>query len=47
MLRTVGIDVTEEGKAAARRRRMAALARWTPERMAALKRQLGLPVDAS
>lgn len=47
MLRAAGITVTEEGKAEARRRRLAAAARRTPEVRAALRRQLGLPPEAS
>jgi hypothetical protein len=43
----VGITVTEEGKQRARARRRAAEARWTPERWAELRAQLGLPPRAS
>jgi hypothetical protein len=42
MLRSVGINVTEEGIARARRRRIDAQAKWTPEARAALRKQLGL-----
>jgi hypothetical protein len=43
MLAAAGIVVTPEGKARARRRLAEARARWTPERDAALRQQLGLP----
>lgn len=43
----VGITVTEEGKERARARRRAAEARWTPERWAELRAQLGLPPRAA
>jgi hypothetical protein len=43
MLRSVGIHVTEEGIARARQRRLEAAAKWTPERRAELRKQLGLP----
>ncbi len=43
MLRAAGIAVTDDGKARWRRRLRAADARWTPERHAALRRQVGLP----
>jgi hypothetical protein len=43
MLRAAGIEVTEEGKARARRRRREFEARWTPEKWAMLRRRLGLP----
>jgi hypothetical protein len=46
MLRAAGIAVTDEGKAAARRRRLEAAARWTPGKRAELRKQLGLPADA-
>jgi len=39
----VGITVTQEGKERARERRRAAEARWTPERWAEMRAQLGLP----
>jgi hypothetical protein len=42
MLRSVGINVTEEGIARARGRRLDAQAKWTPEARAALRKQLGL-----
>lgn len=42
-----GINVTDEGKQRARARREAAEARWTPERWAALRAQLGLPNRAA
>lgn len=42
-----GISVTDEGKQRARARREAAEARWTPERWAALRAQLGLPSRAA
>ena len=42
MLRSVGINVTEEGIARARRRRLDAQAKWTPEARAALRKQIGL-----
>ena len=42
MLAAVGITVTEEGKARARAKLDAASARWTPEKWAALRRQIGL-----
>jgi hypothetical protein len=42
-----GISVTPEGKQRARARREAAQARWTPERWAALRAQLGLPSRAA
>jgi hypothetical protein len=43
----VGITVTEEGKQRARIRREAAEARWTAERWAELRAQLGLPSRAA
>lgn len=43
VLAAAGIVVTVEGKARARERRLAAEARWTPERWNALRAQLGLP----
>jgi hypothetical protein len=45
-LAAVGIRVTDEGLARARRRLAEARERRTPERLAALRRQLGLD-DAS
>ena len=46
LLRSVGINVTEEGIARARRRRLEVAARWTPERWARLRKQVGLPEEA-
>jgi hypothetical protein len=43
LLASVGITVTDEGKARARARFAAAEARRTPERRAALRAQVGLP----
>jgi hypothetical protein len=42
MLRSVGINVTEEGMARFRKRLREAEAKWTPEARAALLEQLGL-----
>ena len=42
LLAAAGITVTEEGKARARARLDAAGARWTPEKWAALREQVGL-----
>ena len=42
-MQDAGIEVTEEGKARARRRRRDFEARWTPEKWAMLRRRLGLP----
>ncbi|MGC9670943.1 hypothetical protein ACNTMW_30900 [Planosporangium sp. 12N6] len=47
MLETAGITVTAEGKAEARRKRLAAAERRTPEVREALRRQLGLSADAA
>jgi hypothetical protein len=47
MLAEAGITVTEEGKARARAELADADARWTPERRAALRRQIGLPTAAA
>ena len=47
LLAAVGITVTEDGKARARARLAEANARWTPERWAALRTQLGLPARAA
>jgi hypothetical protein len=47
ILRAAGINVTEEGKARFRRRLEEADAKWTPERRAELRRQLGLPEAAA
>jgi hypothetical protein len=38
-----GFAITPEGKVAARRRRLEAEARWTPEKRAALRKRLGFP----
>jgi len=43
MLAAVGITVTEEGKARARAKLAAAKAQRTPDQVAALRAQLGLP----
>jgi hypothetical protein len=43
VLRAAGFPITEEGKARFRRRLEEARGRWTPERWAALREQLGLP----
>ena len=43
MLAAAGIHVTEEGRARARAKLDTVRARWTPERWAALREQLGLP----
>jgi hypothetical protein len=47
LLAAVGITVTEDGKARARARLAEAEDRWTPERWAALRTQLGLPARAT
>ncbi|HET6950396.1 MAG TPA: hypothetical protein VFI47_08475 [Acidimicrobiales bacterium] len=47
MLAAAGITVTEEGKARARAKLAEADARWTPERRAKLRKQLGLPARAA
>lgn len=47
MLAAAGIVVTEEGKARARAKLAAADARWTAERRAQLREQLGLPARAA
>ncbi|MBM0233724.1 hypothetical protein JNW91_18825 [Micromonospora sp. STR1_7] len=47
MLAAVGIEVTEEGKARARRRLDDARARWTPALEAEAREQLGLPARAA
>jgi hypothetical protein len=47
LLDAAGITVTEEGKARARRRLAEARARWTPERWARLREQIGLPPRAA
>jgi hypothetical protein len=46
-LARVGIVVTAEGKARARRRMADAEAGWTPERDAAQRAKLGLPARAA
>ncbi len=46
LLASVGIVVTEEGKARARAKLAEADARWTPERHAALRAQVGLPPES-
>jgi hypothetical protein len=43
----VGVVVTEEGKARARRRLAAAEEGWTPERRNAERAKLGLPARAA
>lgn len=43
----VGITVTDQGRARARKRLAEASARWTPERWAELRQQLGLPERAT
>ena len=43
LLASVGITVTDEGKARARGKLAEADARHTPERQAALRKQVGLP----
>lgn len=43
LLAAAGITVTDEGKARARRRLAEARQRWTLERWARLREQLGLP----
>ena len=47
LLAAVGVTVTEEGKARARARLAEAEARWTPEKWAALRTQVGLPARAA
>ncbi|MCX5070894.1 hypothetical protein OOJ91_34160 [Micromonospora lupini] len=47
MLAAVGIEVTEEGKARARRRLDDARDRWTPALEAEAREQLGLPARAA
>jgi hypothetical protein len=47
MLAEVGITVTEEGKARARAELAEVAARWTRERRAALREQVGLPPAAA
>ena len=46
MLRAAGFNITEEGEARARKRRLDAAARHTPELWAAWRAQLGLPNEA-
>ncbi|MGH3681394.1 MAG: hypothetical protein ACRDT2_14265 [Natronosporangium sp.] len=43
LLDAAGITVTDEGKARARRRLAEARTRWTPQRWARLREQIGLP----
>jgi hypothetical protein len=43
VLREAGFPITEEGKARFRQRLEEIRVRWTPERWAALREQLGLP----
>ena len=43
MLRAAGFNLTEEGLRRARERRLAFEAQWTPEKWAALGKQLGMP----
>jgi hypothetical protein len=45
MLQSIGIDVTDEGIARARQRRVEAKAKHTPELRAAWREQLGLPAE--
>jgi hypothetical protein len=45
MLRSVGINVTDEGMERARKLLSEAEAKRTPERVAAWRKQLGLPPD--
>jgi hypothetical protein len=45
MLQSIGINVTDEGIARARKRRLEAAARHTPEMRAAWREQLGLPAE--
>jgi hypothetical protein len=45
MLQSIGINVTDEGIARARKRRLLAAARHTPEMRAAWRKQLGLPAE--
>jgi hypothetical protein len=47
MLAAAGITVTDEGKARARAQLRAGNAWWTPERLAAVRAQLGLPPVAT
>lgn len=47
LLAAVGITVTDEGRARARARLEAAEARWTPEKWAELRRQVGLDDNAA
>lgn len=46
-LARIGIVVTDEGKARARRRMAAATEGWTPERSRAVREKLGLPERAA
>jgi hypothetical protein len=43
VLRAAGFPITEQGKAQFRERLEEIRVRWTPERWAALREQLGLP----
>jgi predicted ATPase len=47
MLAAAGITVTDEGKARARARLAESKERWTPERRAELRAQLGMPPAAN
>lgn len=47
MLAAAGITVTDEGKARARAELAEVDARWTRERRAALREQIGLPPAAA
>lgn len=47
MLRAVGIEVTDEGIAKARERRLAAAAKHTPEMRAAWRKQLGMTTETA
>ncbi|MFG2047857.1 hypothetical protein ACGFIW_10565 [Micromonospora sp. NPDC048935] len=47
LLAAVGIVVTKDGLARARRRLEDARARWTPELDAAVREQLGLPARSA
>ena len=45
MLQSIGVNVTDEGIARARQRRLEAKAKHTPELRAAWREQLGLPAE--
>jgi hypothetical protein len=47
LLAAVGVTATDEGKARARARLAEAEARWTGERWAELREQLGLPARSA